>query len=379
MNTRMFQSFGSTLARAVAASLFLSATAFAAGPAAGPAGPANASANKALNAAQLAEAQARVNLANQIVQNVTADAVANGATDAWRLSMLTNLYNTPSKALQDIRGSATTLSKVQEMVMAARAQAAASSASSAAGGASAATSASPAVSTDSLGSSTDSLVFTPKTPCRFIDTRNTGTPIGTTASSFDTFNFGPTYGGAAGCTLPGAGEPAVAVNVTIVNPSAAPGYLNVRPAGSTLNTSWMNWYQSGASVQVANAGIIATALNGSSHYAFEMLTGGGTTSAILDYFGYFAPASSPAQALNCSYGTYETYSLATNYNSFHYTTATCPSGMTAVSAYCYNATTDGVYLTGSGVNGGAWCGWRNLTGGATNVSENVYCCQAPGI
>lgn len=372
MNTRKFRPFGPQLT-AIAASLLVSAAAFAAGPVAGPAGPANAPAKKALNAAQLAEAQARVNLANQIVQNVTADALANGATDSWRLSLLTNLYNTPSSALQNIRGSATTLGKVQEMAATARAQAAANAAP-AAGGASAASGAGPTSSTDGLGSTTDSLVFTPMTPCRFIDTRNIGTPIGTAATTFDTFNFGSSYGGSGTCTLPSIGEPAIAVNVTVVNPSAAPGYINVRPAGSTQNTSFINWYQSGATVQVANAGIIATALT-SGHYKFEMLTGGGTASAIMDYFGYFG--ASPATALTCTQGSTESYGLVTGYSSYHYTTATCPSGYTAVSAYCYNQGNDNVYLTGFGINGGAWCGWRNLTGSAVNVSQNVFCCQVP--
>jgi hypothetical protein len=180
MNTRKFRPFGPQLT-AIAASLLVSAAAFAAGPVSGPAGPANAPAKKTLSAAQLAEAQARVNLANQIVQNVTADALANGATDSWRLSLLTNLYNTPSSALQNIRGSANTLGKVQEMAATARAQAAANAAP-AAGGASAASGAGPTSSTDGLGSTTDSLVFTPMTPCRFIDTRNIGTPIGTAAT-----------------------------------------------------------------------------------------------------------------------------------------------------------------------------------------------------
>ncbi|WP_020684031.1 hypothetical protein [Rudaea cellulosilytica] len=372
MNTRKFRSFGPQLT-AIAASLLVSAAAFAAGPVAGPAGPANAPAKKTLSAAQLAEAQARVNLANQIVQNVAADALANGATDSWRLSLLANLYNTPSSALQNIRGSATTLGKVQEMALAARAQAAASAAP-AAGGTSAASGAGPTSSTDGLGSTTDSLVFTPMTPCRFIDTRNIGTPIGTSAATFDTFNFGSSYGGSGTCTLPSIGEPAIAVNVTVVNPSAAPGYINVRPAGSTQNTSFINWYQSGASVQVANAGIIATALTGG-HYKFEMLTGGGTASAIMDYFGYFG--ASAAVALTVTEPASEAVTLASGYNNFHYTTSTCPSGTTAVSAYCYNSQIDGVYLVGSGVNGGAWCGWRNLTGATQTVYQSTFCASVP--
>lgn len=293
--------------------------------------------------------------------------MAKGASDSWRIGLLSALYNTPSSALRDINASARTLDQAQ--AQAAQAQVAASRTAPAAGGG-----ASASAVADSLGSTSDSLVFTPKTPCRFIDTRNVGGAIGTTARAFDTFLFGGSYGGDSACTLPGAGEPAIAANVTIVSPDTAAGNITIRPAGSTSTTSWMNWFNLGAGA-LANAGIISTALNGSSHYGFEILTGGGTVQVIVDYFGYFS--ASPATALTCTQGTYETFSLAAGYNTFHYTTATCPSGYTAVSAYCYNNGNASVYLNGFGINGGAWCGWNNLTGSAVTVTQNVFCCQVP--
>ncbi|MBS0582978.1 MAG: hypothetical protein JSS42_07735 [Proteobacteria bacterium] len=355
---------------AIATGLCASTAAFSAPVTAGSPNAAPQSAKARLSSAQLAEVQARISLGNQIVQNVSADAQAKGASDSWRVGLLDSLYNTPSSALRNISASATTLNQAHAQAAQAQLQAAASRTASAAGGGASAN----AVVPDLLGSAGDSLVFNPKTPCRFIDTRNVGGAIGTTARAFDTFFFGSTYGGDSACTLPGAGEPAIAANVTIVAPDVAAGYIAIRPTGSTALTSWMNWINLGAGA-LANAGVVATALNGSSHYAFEILTGGGNVQVILDYFGYFS--ASPATALTLTNGTYETVSLAIGYNTFHYTTAVCPANTTPVSAYCYNNGNTDVYLTGSGINGGAWCGWHNLQGVAVNVTQNVFCAQVP--
>ncbi|MFT3791940.1 MAG: hypothetical protein QM741_12895 [Rudaea sp.] len=370
----------SQLVLALAAGLCLSAGALAQNTTAsapvtsGSARPASASKYK-LNAAQLAEAQARVQLANTIAQNVAADAKAKSLGDDWRTNLLGTLYNTPSSALSGMSTSISTLDQALSQANAAQQQAAAakvSASTSAAGHASSAED-----TTEALGSSSYDLVFTPMTPCRWIDTRVTGGAIGSTARVYDTYYGGGTYGGSSSCVLPGAGEPAIAVNVTIASPTAA-GFLTVRSYGSTGITSWVNWYQFGANVQAANAGVISTAVNSStSHYDFEVLTGGGgTAQVILDYFGYFSAA--PATALNCTTGTQQNYSVAANFSGYHFIDTTCPSGYTAVATFCWNENNANIVSNGSGLIAFPWCGWRNLsTTTAYEVHENVSCCQVP--
>lgn len=317
-------------------------------------GPAPAAApTHQLSAAQLVEAQARVELANSIAQNVAADAQGKGVSSDWRIGLLSSLYNVSSSALRGMSG-VHTLSDAHLRANEARAASQAPSHAKA------------------LGSTTDDLVFTPKTPCRFIDTRVVGGPI-SGVRTFDTFLTGPNYGGDVSCVLPVAGGYAFAANVTVVVASGSPGYLALRPAGSTAITSFINW-PTGGTTGLANSGIITTALV-SGHYQFEAVPGGNTPDMILDYFGYFAP-NAPT-ALDVTNGVYETFNLAINYNGFHYTSAVCPSGYAPIASYCYNNVTDGVYLTGSGINSGAWCGWRNLSGAAVNVVQNVFCARVP--
>ena len=81
-----------------------------------------------------------------------------------------------------------------------------------------------------------------------------------------------------------------------------------------------------------------------------------------DAVGYFSRPVS-AGSMECdTISTTENFTLTPGYNSFHYTTSTCSAGTMPVSAYCYSRSAPGVYLTGSGINGGVWCGWSNSSG-----------------
>lgn len=360
----------SHLALAVSASLCLAAGTHAAPQTPSAANPSAQSTKPRLNEAQLAEAQARVDLANQIAQNVGVDAQAKGLDEAaWRIGLLSVLYNTPSGALRDIRSTAKTLDQVHAQAAEAQTNAHADIASAAAAGGHAV--ANDAVAAG-LGSSTDSLVFTPMTPCRFIDTRVVGGPVGTTVRTFDTFLIGPSYGGDGGCKLPGSGEPAFAANVTLVNPSVAAGYLAVRPFGSTNLTSWSNWYQAGT--VTANAGIVSTALNGSSHYAFEVLTGGGTTDVVLDYFGYFS--ASPPTALDCTNTAFAaSVLLNTSTRDGNVAARACPIGYTQV-ATLPAAFGDYPNLTAVIVDdGGAFMHYNGSSSASFTVKTK--CCRVP--
>jgi hypothetical protein len=299
---------------------------------------------------QLAEMQARAQLATTIANNVEADAVGKGASATWRIDLMSALYSTPSASLRAIAANARTLDQAH-----------------------AANSVANTASPKSLGSPTDSLVFTPTTPCRFVDTRTVGGPI-TTPRDFDTFQSGPTYGGASGCTLPGTGEPAFAANVTIIVPAGIAGFLGIRPFGNTAVTSFINWPAEGATDGLANAGIVATGINSAnSHYEFEVFRGGGNSPQfVLDYFGYFSAASQAATALDCVEQPQVQSTINAGQSTFIYTPA-CSTGYTQIESYCYTADA-ATYLTGSGPG---FCAWHNTGGSASTVSEEERCCRVP--
>lgn len=352
----------STLVLAVAAGLSLASSGYAAPQ---TSGSVRANAATRLSEAQLAEVQARTELAGEIVRNVSADAQAKGLGDSWRVGLLGALYSTPSYALRNIRGTVKTLDEAHARVVEAQVDAVEFPAKRASTGNAVAA---------GIGSPIDSLVFTPMTPCRFIDTRIVGGSIGTVQRSFDTAFSGASYGGSANCALPfPATHRAIAANVTIVNPSVAAGYLSIRSFASSNVTSWLNWYQ--VATVTANAGTITTDLNGAFHDAFEILTGGGTTDVVVDFFGYFEKAVLPKSTCTSS-ETDELVTLPVGFNGIRTTTLACPAGTTAVSPMC--SSSSAIRLTAAGIDGGnAYCGWNNTFNKPIDAFQNVICCQVP--
>ena len=136
------------------------------------------------------------------------------------------------------------------------------------------------------GVAPNAIQFVPVTPCRLVDTRQTGDPIeGGTSQNF----FVPQLGG---CGIP-ENALAFALNVTVVPGPQPLGYLTIWPAGeqqpfvSTLNSPDRRIK--------ANAAIVPAGYQGGvSVYASN------TTNVILDINGYFAAPSSQ---------TYQFYTL----------------------------------------------------------------------
>jgi hypothetical protein len=227
------------------------------------AGPSGAAVDKP-TPQQTGRLQEKLQLTQTILSNVSQDAAAKGATSEWRESLAALLYMQTNENLRAIAPNVHTLNEAHAIATSAQSAAA-----------------------KALGDANNDLVFTPITPCRFIDTRNVGGPVGA-VRVFDTANTGATYGGSAACALSGLGEPAIALNATIVSPTTT-GYLVIRPQGSSNVSSFLNWDAS--TLQEANAGIITTTAESNGHYEFEMFTDAGTPQVIVDYFGYFsAPA-----------------------------------------------------------------------------------------
>ena len=119
------------------------------------------------------------------------------------------------------------------------------------------------------------------TPCRIVDTRNANGPTGGPALVGGVVRSFPIAGS---CGVP-ADATAVAVNVTIVSPTAA-GDLRLFPSGITPPVvSAINF---SAGQTRANNGIFG--LNGTTPGSLDVqadMAGGGTTHFLLEVTGYF--------------------------------------------------------------------------------------------
>jgi hypothetical protein len=229
-----------------------------------------------------------------------------------------------------------------------------------------------------IGSLSSDLVYTPVTPCRVLDTRPSqggpgSIPAGGTISYYvgNLSSFAGQGGAASNCGIPNTlNVAAVSVNFTVVTPAAG-GYITVfpylaaKPTAATVNFVAGDIVGNSAIVKVNQTAATAVSIYTTS-----------TTDVVADVTGYYSKPV--ATALDCSYQAYESFSLPVNFSGYHYTTSICPATYTPTSSYCYNQNNPDIYATGSGVNGGAWCGWRNLSGVAASVSQNVLCCRIPG-
>ncbi|MEP6801611.1 MAG: IPT/TIG domain-containing protein [Acidobacteriota bacterium] len=117
------------------------------------------------------------------------------------------------------------------------------------------------------------------TPCRVVDTRNSTGPLGgpaLTAGADRTFVF------AGACGIPSTAR-SVAIHVTVIQPSAGPGFLSFYPGGTALPlVSTLNY----ASGQTRSGNAIVP-LGAAGDIAIRCGQGSGTAHAVVDVTGYF--------------------------------------------------------------------------------------------
>jgi hypothetical protein len=322
--------------------------------------------NQAFSPGQRTEIETRDQLARTIAVNVAAD--AQGRSDQqWQARLMSVLYGLPSRSLRDIAAQAHTLNQAHALAGSALTDQKKASAST--------------NSAKALNDIADDLVFTPITPCRFIDTRNVGGVIpkgSSAATAFNTALSGGTYGGDSNCSLPAHGEIAIAANITVTVDSGAAGFLGIRPFGTTTRSSLVNW-PAGGTPGIANAAIISTALDvRDEDYVFEAYAGGNTPNLIVDYFGYFAPTA--PTALDCLTTDVSVNPVAAGTPVLpHVATISppnCPAGYTQTAFYCQAnlpGTLDGTYSTA----GGPICEVSNSS--STTIYANLAsrCCRLP--
>jgi hypothetical protein len=216
-------------------------------------------------ARETARLRERIALATAIVNRLEPEAKAKGFGAGWRQATLEALLGTPLSRLQGVQPTS-----VEAL---------------------ATTLAAPADPTESHG--VGDLVYKPITPCRYVDTRNVGGRING-LRGYDITNAGSVYGGAAACaplTVFGVSAEtsiaALAMNITIVAPLGAPGFLAVKPLPGDPPSSLVNWYEAGPSVQLANQGIVMTELVDLFEEFFIHTSD--PVHVVVDLFGAFTP------------------------------------------------------------------------------------------
>jgi hypothetical protein len=250
------------------------------------------------------------------------------------------------------------------------------------------------IAAKALGDASNDLVYRPITPCRYIDTRVTGVPVGSSPYSVDLGVTGSTYGGSGGCNpvvasgVANADDfAAISMNVAIVNPQFFPGFIGARPAGSPLVTALVNWYQGGAIVQASNAAVVTTKQGAGDEIEFF----GTPTDLVVDIMGVFTRPD--ATALDCQSPSPGQAGLGTANvppgSSFTdlFQAPACAAGYAAVSLGCeYGPVAPaGLALTSAGVpdpaTGFVACSWFN--GSASTLDKSNFhihtrCCRVPG-
>lgn len=310
---------------------------------------------------QIANMKERISLATTLVDRLEAEARSLGRADTWRQTNLEALLSMPASGLRSLR-SIRSVDALDAAI----------------------TSGTGFTSTPAdFGSTTEDLVYKPIAPCRFIDTRNVGGKINGTRG-FDINLTGASYGGLAACdptALFGVNENSfggIAMNMTIVDPTDAPGFGAIKPTAASPVTSLINWYQSGASVQAANQGIVTMDQTGAAP-EFVIQTSG-AVHVIIDIFGAFiAPNATPLDCLAPT-ALQASYVTANNVTTGYLYSLECPATHTITGGACYSSSNPTYMLaTGTSSNQLQWfCQVRNLSGVDTTTYVWARCCRVPG-
>jgi hypothetical protein len=317
-----------------------------------PEGVAPEIAERGFTRAQIETMQARIATAQAIVNRLEPAAKAAGAAAGWRQASLESLLELSLPQLDAVQRQAHTLHSL------ARATAT-------------------AIEDPSLlGDPSADLVYTPISPCRYIDTRNVGGKITPAAPrGFNLASTGATYGGSGVCAVTQGVVAALAMNVTVTDPSAAPGFLAVKPALAAPVTSFMNWYEAGPHVQLANAGVVTVSQAGAPDEFFIQVSY--ETHVIVDLFGVFQAPQ--ATELQTTVETAGPFTVSPNTSSLGITPS-CPLGYSVTGGSCHgNSQCLWLVTSAQFVPTKEWmCGYYNACAAAQTFVARVHCARIPG-
>lgn len=228
---------------------------------------------------------------------------------------------------------------------------------------------------NALGSAASDLVYTPITPCRILDTRVAGGPLGGGFSrDFNAVvgsggNFGSQGGSATDCGAVAAGQAAVVINLTAVTPSGA-GYATVYPYGATRPLASSMNYTAGA---IVNNTVVAKLPNPLTTKDFTIFSFA-TSDFVADIVGYYAAPQ--ATALECITVSGTAASVPANTYGYGFGVS-CPVGYGSTNAG-FQAAQKVVMADGfMGPISGTFFVY-NLDSNAQVVTPWVHCCRVPG-
>jgi len=326
-------------------------------PSAAPSARADATSD--ITAVQRTRLNEKLRMAAAIVTNMEAGAAAQGSSPGWRQATLNTLYGLSNEQLAALRGVQSPNALPQAIVTAKR------------------------VATKALGDSDQDLVYTPITPCRYIDTRDVGGKItGRRSYDLDSNAYATSAGHCAASPYSTFGSTlgALAVNMAIFDTSNAPGVATIVPVGAAISSALVNWYQIGPSVQASNAAIV-TNDQGPTLAEIDVYTST-AVHVIVDVFGGFrAPQRT---ALDCVSTFVENTAVAAN-AIFNVAIPACPTGYTITGAGCRTPgftqadwAIMGLYKSSSTSPLDAFCSGVNKTAGVITVQGTAQCCRTPG-
>ena len=308
---------------------------------------------RTLTARQRENMQARIALATAIVSRLDREAVAHGLSASWRQAAFERLLPLSQDALQRVSERAVDLDALAPAVSEA------------------------ANDPNLLGDTDEDLVYTPIVPCRFIDTRAyAGGPIAGTRG-FDLDVAGAAYGGSGTCnpvaTLGASGDAigAIAANLTIAGTAGAPGFLAVKPTAAAPVSSLLNWYEAGAHIQVANAGIFQTA-DGLENFVIQTSV---LSHVIMDIHGAFIRPEATALQQGILQDFVAVPAGVEGFNA----SPSCPAGSTLTGGGCF---TD-VFLHDTEASyPGSATSWQCASHNASAIPSNLFayavCVRIPG-
>lgn len=231
---------------------------------------------------------------------------------------------------------------------------------------------------DALGSLSDSLVFTPISPCRVVDTRGTGARTGIIAAgaarSFDltTSAFSSGQGGATSCTgLPGYSYTAWAVNITATGYSDS-GWLVAWPySGTEPTASVLNF---GTAIYAIASGQTLTGCTGCIDDV-TIRAANAATHVIIDVVGYYRDATVSPAAVTRIAGT--PLSIAAGGRAF-ITSGACPAGTVMIGGENDFSGTDVAIGETRQSTTTTWTMWMiNNDGVARTATAYARCMDAP--
>lgn len=229
-----------------------------------------------------------------------------------------------------------------------------------------------------LGSTENSLTFTPLPPCRIVDTRVAGGQISASGNrSFDGWtssDFVAQGGASTNCGIP-ANASALKANIVAVDTELPVGYLTVYPSDMPQpNAASLNFSGS----DVANEIALKLCRPGCPTQFSVFSTA--APHFVVDVYGYYMePVATPLDCVTAS----ATGGLL-NLGSITNITATCPTGYTATGGGCGGPLGLTVASTRAAVDAnGRPIGWAcglstSLVGGLLGYTADATCCRVPG-